>query len=327
MKFIFLLLVFFFFLSNCMSYSQSNKRYKGRHKSSKRDIKRNIQDSEEKQEEDTPFAPSKKSGRNESELRDDFIWKTQSGQTVSSNTGNVSLFEASRFGISNTIELESYLVADYWIPNLFVKKQWINSKKWKFASRHGAYSATPGFENLISHNNYQFIDSLSNISTVISVKNEFLLSRPFINAYSCNGQLPYMIVTGGISFDYGLPIEKSDVILENKHFWNNRGMAMTANGFYISVLGRIDYQLNPSLIASGSIRYFYGNFVGKNALETKLFCEAFLNNSISVSGGLGISFGSYSTKSNVGFAPVIDICYYFGHKQSREKGLFGTKMF
>jgi len=307
--------------------AQSIGRFKGRSSQSKREVKKRKMEAEQKQAEDTPFAPTPKSGRLVTEIRDDYIWKSQSGGVVYPKAGNISFFEPAKIGLNDKSQLESSLGVDYWIPNLFYKYQWYSSKEWKVATRHGLYSGTPGYNYFDAKGVYKYTDTAQHIPIVLSCKNELFITRLFTKAYSCNGPQPYLLITGGLGFDLGYPMGKNDLSEIHEPFLGNRSMALCGNGYMVYALIRGDYQINPSFLAGASFRYFYGNFTGNHAMEPKLWIETFLGDNVSITTGISLSFDSYDNSPEVGFLPILDLTYYFGRKKGRESGLFNKPIY
>ncbi len=78
------------------------------------------------------------------------------------------------------------------------------------------------------------------------------------------------------------------------------------------------------LMLGGGLKYFYGDFAGKNALEHNADLQVFVLPELSISVGYALSIANYDTPKNLGIIPFADLTWYFGNKQGRERGLWGN---
>lgn len=302
--------------------AQSGKPFKGKKHTSRREIEKKKREAAEKEQEAKPFAPVVKQGLSSGEDRDDLLWKAETANTCYKGSGNISLTEPSRYGIRNDLEIQSYLIPSLWIPNVFLKKRWMD-KKWIVSSRHGIYSATPANHFAQSHQYNDLIDSTVSIPFTLSFKNELLLSYPFIDKYSCAKNKPLWILTLGAGIDFGVSFADNHLKEIPKHFMANRSPALNAYGYYTYIFARGDVQFNRIFALNAGLKLFQGEFSGNLSLEQKTMAETFITPRISFSAGYMLSIANYDYVNTVGFCPLADITWYFGYKQSREKGLWG----
>lgn len=323
--FVLLLLVFSFVGANV--FAQSNKRNKGKSRTSKREIAKKQEEALQKQERETPFAPPKTFNPKSKDFRDDYIWKSQTAGVAYPKAGNVSIVEPSKYALTPTFQLEAFLPLEYHVPNLFGKKLWYDTPSWKVASRHGIYSASTGFKWMQQNRHYSFADSSAKIPSILSVKNELIVSRAFSKTYGCNGRQPYLILTVSAGVDFGFPLGDNGLTQINRHFLAVRSPALTGKGYNANIMARGDYQINSILFTGASLRYLFGSFTGHGAVEQKAWIEALLQHNLGLSAGYALSYGNYSTTHKLGFIPTIDICWYFGSKKGHQRGLFDRRMF
>ena len=322
MRIIFILLIFSISIILAINLSaQNNNGLKGNTKRGQKEIIKRQQEAARKEAEANPFAVMPKSGRSGVEARDDLLWRAESGNTVYPGSGNISFIEPSRYGITDGLELESYLSICRWVPNAFIKKRWAEGK-WCVASRHGLYTATPGYRYFHDRGNTTFARDTTLIPWIAATKNQLIFSRTYRDYMGCQGSRPYLIISFGVGVDAGIPLSDNELTETPKHFLVNRSMALAGLGYAAHLFVRGDYQLNPAWVFSGSLKYFRGNFSGHNAFEQQFTAEGFVTNNISMSLGVALSEASYNSLSTVGIAPIVDLCWYFGNKKGREIGLF-----
>ncbi|WP_291855899.1 hypothetical protein [Marinilabilia sp.] len=271
------------------------------------------------------FNPLQTTDPNNTDLRDDHIWAAGSAATSYQKAGNLSLSSASRYGLSQGVELQTWLGLDYWIPNVFVKREISRGDIW-VSSLHGAYSAWPGL-NRVSANGGPFpADSLSGVPLTLSIKNQLMVSKPFYDVMDCNPHQPFLVFTGFLALDYGFAFSEEEIYIEEQHLITPRSRAYTGKGLHGTLGFRGDWRINPALYARGELRSLIGNFPAGVAFEQQSSVEYFPYRNFSVSGGYIVGLGRVGPRLFT-FWPFVDISIYFGRKQGRKRGLFGQTMF
>ncbi len=320
-----LLSVLFILLCTIETTAQSNKKFKGKKGTSKREIRKRQQE-EIKQDNSNVFNAKQAMGSRQNDNRDDLLWHGETANTIYKGAANISLISPSRYGLKTGLELSSYLPLNYWIPNIYIKKRWHNDN-WYVASKHGLFSATPGL-NWANNNGYtSIVDNVENIPFVLAMKNELLLSRLIINNDRCGKNKPYIILSAGLGVDVGVPFGNSDLKEIKGHFMANRSPAFTGSGYTAYLKARADWQMTNMLMLGGGLKYFRGNFSGNSALEHNLELQILVLPRLSFSLGYLLSVANYTNTNGIAILPFLDITFYLGRKQARQKGLWGEKMF
>lgn len=318
-----LMLVFCLIVTNI--WSQSNKKFKGNKGTSKKEIKKRQQEAYDR-DDTNAFNPKQPMGARENDDRDDLLWHGETANTVYDGAANISLVKPSRYGLKPGLEISSNLLLNYWVPNIYLKKRWRN-ESWYVTSRHGLYSATPGLHWANNKNYSSVVDNASEIPLILSMNNELMVSRLIMSDTRCGRDKPYIILTGGLGFDFGVPLGASDLSEMQGHFLANRSTALTGLGYSAYLKLRADWQMTPMLMLGGGLKYFRGNFSGNGALEHSAELQTLVLSRLSFSIGYALSFANYADTSGVGVIPFFDITYFLGKRQGRQKGLFGNKMF
>ncbi|MCG8582856.1 MAG: hypothetical protein MI866_23260 [Bacteroidales bacterium] len=304
--------------------AQSKKKFKRNKGTSKREIKKRQQTAFEKDERNA-FNPQQPMGARQNDNRDDLLWHGETANTVYDQAVNLSLISPSRYGIKPGLEISSQLFLNYWVPNLYIKKRWRNDN-WYVSSKHGFYSATPGL-NWINKRNYtSILEHAEEIPFILSMKNELLVSRLIMNHDRCGRDKPYIIITGGIGVDFGVPFGDSDLQELKGHMLANRSPALTGSGYTAYIRARADWQMTPILMLGGGLKYFRGDFSGNSAVEQNTELQTIITPRFTVSVGYILSFANYVDTNGTAILPFFDLTYYFGKRQGRQKGLFGKGM-
>jgi hypothetical protein len=262
---------------------------------------------------------------NRTDLRDDHIWSGGTAATSYFNAGNVSLASASRYGVSQGLELQSWLGLDYWIPNLFIKREISRGDIW-VSSLHGAYSSWPGLKQVYEKGGSFPADSLTGVPLTISVKNQLMVSKPFYDVMDCNPHQPFLVVTGFLALDYGFAFTDEEIYIEERHLITPRSIAYAGKGLYGTLGVRGDWRINPVLYARGELRGLVGNFPSGVTIEQQSSVEYFPFRNFSLSGGYVVGMGRFGERF-FSLWPFFDFSIYFGKKQGRKRGLFEQTMF
>ena len=322
---LYILLILIVSFSSIEIAAQSNKKFKGKKRTSKREIRKRQQEGI-KRDDTNAFNAKQAMGSRQNDSRDDLLWHGETANTIYRGAANISLVSPSRYGLKSDLELSSAIPLNYWLPNVSIKKRWYN-EKWYIASKHGLYSATPGLKWANKQGYTSLVDHAEQIPFILSMKNEILLSRLLINNDRCGRDKPYIILTGGVGVDFGVPFGDSDLEEMKGHFLANRSPALIGSGYTAYAKVRADWQMTNIVMLGGGFKYFNGDFSAKNALEHNLELQTMVFPRASFSVGYLLSIANYTDTNRLGILPFFDLTFYLGKRQARQKGLWGGKMY
>jgi len=139
----------------------------------------------------------------------------------------------------------------------------------------------------------------------------------------CIQKQPFIILTLNGGADFGIPFGESTMTELKHNFLTNRSPALTGQGVTGYVKARADWKAYDYLYLVTSFNFFFGNFTGNWAFENRTEMQTFITQSFSLSVGFLFSAGQYEipSKSNVAILPFFDLSWYFGQKESRQKGI------
>lgn len=263
-------------------------------------------------------------GSSLSRERVDYLWSSETAYAATKKTGNVSIITPSRLGLGQGLELSTLLPANYWVPNLMLKKKHYN-KKLLVSTRHGLYSATPGLLWAQKRGYQTIADSIAKVPGIVSLRNELIVSKPFGGDEICDSGRPYLIFTAAASADVGIPFEKNYLNHIDEHILGSRSPALTGKGWLFSGRLRVDAELTNSMFIEAGIKGFFGNFQGGRSLEQHAGLQSFILPNVSFTLGYVFSVGNFSN-SNFKLYPSFDLSWYFGSKPGPSRGLFDRKM-
>ena len=265
-------------------------------------------------------------GSSRSRERDDYIWTSETAYTTSLKNGNISLLTPSRVGIKGGMELSSLLAADFWVPNLMIKRTHFNKKDFLIATRHGLYSPSPGLNWAQKKGHQTIVDSLTSVPHIVTIRNEVIVSKSFDGGLSCSSPRPYLIITAAFAADLGVPFEENDLKQIDEHLLGSRNPALTGRGLLINARIRADAELSKTMYLEGGLKFFSGDMFGNMAMEHHAALQNFIFKNTSVTLGYILSIGNFSS-ANIKLFPSFDLTWYFGLKPGAARGLFNRKMF
>ncbi len=245
-------------------------------------------------------------------------WKT--AFIAPKNELHLSVFAPVRYGLSPSLELQSYLALwAYLTPNIYVKKNW-HSERWVFSSKHGLYYPTWGLKRLRNDGENSTLLEGAEVPQILTFQNEFIAS--YVLNPSCNNEVPYWIATGRIGMDISLSGER-DESFKRMTFYS---LYHRTASFYGDAVFYAGLQLD-----GGLFRKIYFNLgADVYALKSKLIggLEAqgnliyHYNNRLSFSAGAKYIKTDNPLEKETHILPVIDVCYRLGKKAGWQKGLF-----
>lgn len=265
-----------------------------------------------------------------SKLRDDILWHAESANVVYQGAGNVSLLSATRYGMTDRLELSTYLVEDVIRPTVYAKVLWgvFDRKKWFVSSRFDIANAYPGLSLAQSLEVDRIIKQDVDIPLVFEVGHEILLSRAWYTDPNCSDNSVYLILTGGLGLYGGINCMKADTLEQPRfHFLANRSETLIDNGFRARFKFWVDGRLTNRIYAHGGIYYHTGFFSKHHAVELQGEAEFFFSNRISAKLGFLTSFAHYrGIDKHAAIWPIVDVTYYFGKRnKSEQTSLFDRK--
>ncbi len=264
-------------------------------------------------------------------LRDDVIWHAEAANVVYPRAGNVSLLSASRYGMTERLELSTYLVEDVARPTLYAKLLiGVFNKRWFASSRFNIANAYPGMSLAKRLEVERIIKPDAKVPLVFEVGHELLVSRAWFTDPNCSDNSAYLILTGGIGVYGGIRCAKGDTIDQPRfHFIANRSETLIDKGFRARFKIWADGRITRRLYAHGGLAYHTGFFSKHHAVEIQAEGEFFFNSRLSAKLGFLTSFAHYKgIDSHAAIWPMADVSFYFGKRNKRtESSLFGRGVY
>ncbi len=313
-----LIIILIFILPFKLDSQQKSKRNK---RTSKREIRKR-QEEANKKSDYNKFNELIPMGSSASIARNDYIWSYETANTVPVRGGDISLFSPTRLSFRRGQEIGTSIGSAAFIPMIYLKKRWKEGKLY-IATRHQAYSFYPGLQIMRNNNYHQFIPENSDIPLVIAIKNELIISKPFLKDLKCGSiKQPFIIATVGVSYHYGIKISGTDVKLIDYKFIRPRNGVILGDAGFLSARIQGDFYINQNLLLTLAARGLFANNVYGNSIEQNSLIRYKISPKFSLSGGYWMNFGK---GDGTFIIPIIDLTYHFGTREIRQKGLFGKR--
>ncbi|MCQ2204625.1 MAG: hypothetical protein MJZ15_09315 [Bacteroidales bacterium] len=271
-----------------------------------------------------PDLDATKGRRKSATMRDDQLWHHETARTSYRKAGNVSVLTASRVGITERMELSTYLAADFFQPNVMLKCRWNSDPKlWFFSSRFNIGSAYPGLFYAQKHDKEKFVRREDKLPLAIEFGHELMISRRFSGDVNCTDGSDYLILTASLGTYMGAAFREGSVPQIPRHFLANRSEVLLDNDFLASLKIWADWRMLKWANMHCGVRLFNWSFDRNFAFEFQAEAEGFIVNEFSVKLGGALSIANYESVSRkVGAVPIVDLVYYFGKRKSKERDLF-----
>ncbi len=263
-------------------------------------------------------------------LRDDILWHAEAANVVYPKAGNVSLLSATRYGVTDKLELSTYIVEDVMRPTIYAKLLWGRfGKHWFASSRFDIANAYSGMKLGQRLEVERICPPDVKVPLVFELGHELLVSRAWYTDQNCSDGSVYFILTGGIGLYGSFIASRGDTIEQPRfHFMANRSETLIDKGFRARFKIWADGRLTNRIYAHGGVAYHTGFFSKHHAVELQAEGEYFFKSYLSGKLGVLASFAHYKGISNHAAAwPIIDVTYYFGKRNKRnESNLFNNTM-
>ena len=286
-KYSFLLLIIFVTHESAVLSQNTKRRNKG---TSRREIRKRQEEANEKSQYNK-FNELQPMGQKSSQARTDFVWSYETANTTPLNAGDVSLVGPSRFCFKRELELGGAIGTLPIAPSFYIKKKWAEGKIY-IATRHQVYSYSPMLY-WAQQLEYSSVFPLNEtVPITIGLKNELILSKPFLKDLNCGSiKQPYIILTGAVGLDYGFSAEKTEVDLMQRKLLRQRSGVILGEGGFITARLQGDFYLLEDLYATVAFRGLFSGSDEGNSVEQNSMLRFKLTPSFSLSGGYWLTLG------------------------------------
>lgn len=259
------------------------------------------------------------------------LWTVGTAYTLDDREFQLSIFEPAAYGITDRLEVQSFVWPFIYTPNIFVKYQWsklnLSNKvapQWVIGSRHGMYYPTILLKKIQKRQtNYPSSNDLiipkhTQTPSILAFQNELYFSR-YLKNDRCEGPNYLLTIKLGLQFakEWG---ESTLPTINYPIFYPRTAIYHDTVLWYIGL--DFDAHLNEYLNYCVDVEFLSVDWDVKDfAIEHKAMIIWPVLKRMSIIAGYKLSYGSLPLEKKLMFMPVIDLMWNFNHKP-RENGLF-----
>lgn len=236
------------------------------------------------------------------------IWSDGTARLLPGGRLEVGIFQPLRYGYSSTMEISTYKISTFLLPNLNLKIARNSRRGWRVATRHGLVYPTPMLRWLQSPlgmelgepDKFALISPEFHIPQMISISNEILLTRKMDNEIE-------LTIKGGFSFALGQRLQRRASIDLPLIF-------PRMSVYYNRILFRFGSDLNKALKGRWSYLMDYDLFLlpGGNedfAFEHKALLKWTKSETFQLQFGYKLTAGEYPFGTQAHLLPVLDLVW------------------
>lgn len=129
-------------------------------------------------------------------------WNGNTATTLEKGKWEAGIFQAFRYGIGHSAEINTYALALPLVPHLGLKKTYFQSNGWQVAAEHALSSPTP-FLNIVSRKGIGGLLSPEyDFPLMVCIENTLLVSKPISTRYEASARLGAFFTLRGSKPDY-----------------------------------------------------------------------------------------------------------------------------
>lgn len=103
-------------------------------------------------------------------------WHTGTAGIIKNDGAEISLFNATRIGMTKSTELQFRIAEEWLMPNVGLKHNWMHGEKLFFSSEHSLYCPWPGLKMAQKSGYKDLIDDSVTIGFGVAMRHELILS-------------------------------------------------------------------------------------------------------------------------------------------------------
>ncbi len=247
------------------------------------------------------------------------IWTVGTAKTIPKKNLDLSVFMPLRYGITNTLEVFGQPYAFLILPNVNIKKMWLD-KEWKISTVHGLNYPTIFLRTIRKFDIEKSIPRDTAVPQIVAFRNEILFSKMLKKKTSCNPSNYLLTIKLGAKFAYKsekprfLPILRPVIFQETSIYHDNILLYIG-----VDLDGHIDETLDFTLdldFQSVGVDMKYW------AIQHKGLLRWHAGKRTTIVVGYLASYGNYPDKNRVYIMPLIDLIWRFKAKRGKELKLF-----
>jgi len=236
-------------------------------------------------------------------------WNTGQADTIEKGRFEVGIFQPLRYGLTNDIELSTYPIMDFIMPNFSVKKNYIKNTKWSLSSEH--FTSYPTL--LIKMISKEGIAGLLPSTAKEDIPQQIYTEHSIIFTYNLS---KYFIITPKVSVSIPIIFNSYKKFPTIDMFLLYTRTAPFHGDFIYTLSLDIDGQIYKSLYYSIDFDYYNNlpiniyNSEGISSNYEHKFMLIWKNSpNFSIYAGYKLIYGNYPYGSQLNIVPLIDFAW------------------
>jgi hypothetical protein len=245
-----------------------------------------------------------------------FIWSDGTARTLSKGRFETGLLLApGKYGVSNDLEISSYIIGNAFVPNLSIKKFWGSFDHTSIASAHSLSSPTPLLKFVAREKIGGLLPPDNYIPTFVVVENTLIVSHQYVSGHDVTARL-------GVIFAFGIDDKTDEKPIYERMQTIDYAFIFPRTAYLTrvpSIVPKIDVAFKGAIFSDFgyAVECSYSFFSIRDQLrEEDLTCSAFessalarwyISNNFSCDLGMIYSTGSYPFGNNWVIYPLIDV--------------------
>ncbi len=249
-------------------------------------------------------------------------WTERGAKVVPYGEIHLSGLAASRYGNYLKTEINSQLLLFPLVPNIGFKHEWLGENT-ILSSQHTLYYPTLGLKWARNSGFQDQIPKSAAIPHIFTFRNELIISR-ILNPQSkhCLVQVPDLILTGRLGFDFSLSSGDSQLPLIGTRFLYHRTASYHKKQKLYFVGLELAGNFYENFNFSINTDYYSINLDGEWAMESQGKIHWHRDSRFSISGGYKVSYVNTDFGNQFVAMPVIDLIFKLKHRTRLQNGLF-----
>ena len=232
-------------------------------------------------------------------------WTDGTACNITKKRWELGFFTASRYGISNKLELSAHPLMFFVMPQVKIKVGWGEYSGFRLATEHGIFYPTLFMRLVATEGTGGLISPEFDIPQMFAVSNRFLVSyKPFMNALlTAHGGIAFSVKSGYLdpmsTIDLPVIYPRLAVFYNQPEF----DAGIDFRGKFVPRFGWL-FNMENFIVCGTSHNYFMEN---KGALAYTSKKE-----SLRIEAGYKLCFGRYPAGPQWHLLPVIDLVFGIG---------------
>ncbi len=227
------------------------------------------------------------------------IWSNGTAKTLPKGRIEVGIFQPFRYGLNETTELSTFLLADLLIPNITMKKSWNSHNGIEMTSEHSIIYPTPLLNLMAREGAGGILPNNSIIPEIIVYENQLLFSYQISENHIFTPKIGYSIAF--VSGESDFPTLDLPLVYNRTSIYHNGAMFNFGFDFCGTIIPKLDYLIDFD-------KFMLDKEYAEFSYEHKLMLIWKINRKFAISGGYKLAYSDYPSpkQRNADFFPLID---------------------